>query len=374
MASRTCVLGSAAVLAAKISCRQDAGATKAMNTSYRAAVLIAPGKIELQEKNVPDLSPGEALIRIRYAGICGTDLALYSGSYQALLPMVPGHEFVGEVVDVGSQEDSEWVGSKVTAEINNTCISWDKQELCPACSTGIPNHCQRRTVLGIVGCDGVLAEMAKVPVRNLHVIPDTIPLHHAVFVEPLAAAIQTFELTPLSPDQTVVVLGAGRLGVLVCKVAVLKGARVIAVSRSPYKLQLARKFGAHILLNACEVDVREEVLSLTKGLGADVVVEATGSPDELNTAFELVRPRGTICLKSTPGGETHGFPLIRSVVDEIQVQGSRCGPFGKAIRLMARHKLDMDALISQAYPLSEVSSAFDAAGSKFKVLVEAKQA
>lgn len=339
-------------------------------TTYQAAVLTAPGKIELQKRPVPIPAIGEALVRVRYAGICGTDLALYSGSYPAALPMVPGHEFAGEVVSVGDAKDSGWIGAKVTAEINNTCLSWSHPDPCPACQAGLPNHCQKRTVLGIVNCDGVLAEFVKVPVRNLHALPETMPLHHAPFVEPLAAAIQTFELTPISPNDSVVVMGVGRLGVLVCKVASLKGARVIAVARSPYKLQLARKFGAQVLIDAVGTDVRAEIMKLTNGLGASIVVEATGTQEGLNAAFDLVRPRGTICIKSTPGTTTPEFPLTRAVVDEIQVQGSRCGPFGKAIRLMARHKLDMDPLISQIFPLQEIEAAFEAAGHKFKVLVQ----
>lgn len=338
--------------------------------TYQAAVLTAPGKIELVERRVPDLAAGEALVRVSHAGICGTDLALYCGEYQAALPMVLGHEFSGHVVNTGDRRDSEWIGARVTAEINNTCISRALSGQCPACRAGIPSHCQTRTVLGISDCDGVFAEYVRVPVRNLHALPGTMPIQHGPFIEPLAAAMQTFELTPIAPKETVVVLGAGRLGVLVCKVAALKGARVIAVSRSPYKLQLARKFGAHILIDASEEDPRAEVMKLTDALGAHVVVEATGTQDGLNTAFDLVRPRGTICVKSMPGTGSHDFPLTRAVVDEIRIQGSRCGPFGKATRLMARHGLDMDLLISQVFPLDEICAAFEAAQRKFKVLVK----
>jgi len=341
--------------------------------TYKAAVLVSPGKIQLEERRVDALSPGEALVRVRHAGICGTDLALYSGSYPASLPMVPGHEFAGEVLDVGDSEHSGWIGARVTAEINNTCLSWKRADPCAACHAGIPNHCQKRTVLGIDGCDGTFAEMVRVPAGNLHALPEEMPFHYGPFVEPLAAAIQTFELNPISAGEVVVVLGAGRLGVLVCKVAALKGARVIAVCRSPYKLQLAKKFGAHILLDASEADAREEVLALTNGLGADVVVEATGAPDGLNAALDLVRPRGTVCLKSTPGRGTPEFPLTRAVVKEIRIQCSRCGPFGKAIRLMMRHRLNFDALVSQVYPLSEIAAALEAARTKYKVLVSLQQ-
>lgn len=337
--------------------------------SYRAAVLVSPGKIEMQERPAPCLRPEEALIRVRHAGICGTDLALYSGTYEARLPMVPGHEFAGEVLAVGDERDSGWVGARVTAEINNTCLSWNQPDLCPACRAGMPNHCSRRTVLGISGADGAFAELVPAPVKNLHALPERMSFEHGTFVEPLAAAIQTFEVAPISPGDIVVVLGAGRLGVLMCKVAALKGARVVAVSRSAEKLQLAQRFGAHVLVDASKADVRSQVIALSGGLGADVVVEATGVPEGLNSAFELVRPRGTICTKSTPGSAATAFPLTRAVVDEIRVQGSRCGPFGKAIRLMTRHNLDMDALVTSVRPLSEIEAALNDARAKFKVLV-----
>ena len=339
-------------------------------STYKAAVLTSPGEIEIQERLVPEVGPEEALVRVRYAGICGTDLALYSGSYQAALPMVPGHEFAGEVISVGDRQHANWVGAPVTAEISNTCVSWNLRDQCPSCQAGISNHCQKRTVLGIANCDGAFAELVKVPVRNLHSLPATMPAHYGTFVEPLAAAIQTFELSPISAGELVVVLGTGRLGVLICKVASLKGAQVVAISRSPYKLQLAKKFGAHALIDASQTDARQEITALTGGLGADMVVEATGKPEGLNTALNLVRPRGTICLKSTPGDASPEFPLTRAVVDEVRIQCSRCGPFGKAIRLMSRHKLEMDALISQAYPLKEIKTALDAANTKFKVLLE----
>lgn len=339
--------------------------------TYKAAVLVKPGEIEFQERSVPDLGPGEALVRVRFAGICGTDLALYSGLYAAALPLVPGHEFAGEVAAVGTGVDPGLVGSKVTGEINITCLSRGDEDPCPACRCGLANHCLTRSVLGIANHDGAFAELLKLPVRNVRPLPETMPLYYGTFVEPLAAAIQIFELAPISAGETVVVLGTGRLGVLTCKVASLKGARVVAVSHSAYKLQLAKKFGAHVLIDAGETDVRQQILALTGGLGAEVVVESTGTPDGLAEAVELVQPKGTISLKSTPGGANPGFPLTRAVVDEIRIQCSRCGPFGKAIRMMVRHRLEIDPLISHIYPLNDVRTALEAARARFKIIMEA---
>ncbi len=335
----------------------------------RAAVLRSPERIEIEERPIPGPGPGEALIRVRYAGICGTDLALFSGDYATQLPLVPGHEFAGEIAAVGEGVDAQLVGSHVTGEINVTCLSVGDEEPCQACLRGMPNHCSRRTVVGISGRDGAFQEYLLLPARNLHVLPAELPLHHGVLVEPLAAAIQTFELAEITPGDAVVVLGAGRLGVLICKVASLKGARVAAVSHSPYKLQLAKKYGAQALLEAGG-DIRQQVMDLTDGLGADIVVECTGSAGSLEQALDLVRPRGTVCLKSTPGDAMPPFPLTSAVVNEVRVQCSRCGPFGKAIRMMLRHGLAMDALISERFPLNNVRTALQAARTKYRVIIE----
>lgn len=337
--------------------------------TYLAAVLSSPGTIGLEERPTRSPGSGEALVRVRFAGICGTDLALLSGDYTTPLPIIPGHEFAGEVAQVGDGVDPQMVGSRVTGEINVTCLSRGDRQVCPACARGIPSHCSKRTVLGISSLDGAFAEYLTLPARNLHVLPRELPLHHGVFVEPLAAAIQTFELTQITPGDVVVVLGAGRLGVLICKVAALKGARVVAVAHSAYKLQLARKFGAHLLLEA-DADLRQQVLSLTEGLGADVVVECTGSSESMEQAMDLVRARGTVCLKSTPGDEMPRFPLTSAVVNEVRIECSRCGPFGKAIRLMLRHGLPIDALISARFALNDVRTAITAARTKFRVVIE----
>jgi threonine dehydrogenase-like Zn-dependent dehydrogenase len=231
--------------------------------SYKAAILVAPGQIRVESRPAPELSRGEVAARVAYAGICGTDIAIYSGEYVVPLPIVLGHEFTGHVSDVGEDAPPDLVGKLVTAEINNTCLSYDRAEKCPACRRGFPNHCTQRTVLGIVQCDGAFAEILRVPFRNVHVLPDTISPREGIFVEPLAAAIQTFELSPVGEGDVVVVLGVGRLGTLLCTVAKERDARVVAVDPNEDALERATNFGAdHALLGSAE-EAAPEVKRLT---------------------------------------------------------------------------------------------------------------
>jgi len=338
--------------------------------TYKAAVLTAPRQISLESRPVPDLGDNEVAIRVAYAGVCGTDIAIYSGQYSVALPLVPGHEFTGYVAAVGSNAPSEIVGKLVTAEINNTCLSYDRPEKCPACQRGFPTHCTQRTTLGIVNCDGAFAEMVQVPFCNVHPLPDTISPREGVFVEPLAAAIQTFELSPIRGADVVVVLGAGRLGTLLCSVAKEKGAELVAVDPSEDALRRAASFGADQVFSGTADEAVAEVKHLTEGLGADMVIDATGRQTGLNDALRLVRPRGTVALKTTCGVPSPSVDATRIAVDEITIQGSRCGPFPKAIEMIANRRINVAPLISRVFPLGNVKNAIEAAKTESKVLIE----
>jgi len=337
--------------------------------THQAAVMHEPGKLEIVRKPTPELAPGEARVRIRGAGVCGTDLAIFFGDYPVPLPLVLGHELVGDVVAVGPNTPDDLVGQRVTAEINNTCLARGKGSPCAACRRGLPSHCRTRTVLGIIHCDGAFAETVEVPVRNLHRLPEAVPDDVGVFVEPLAAAIQTFERSPLQGGELVVVLGVGRLGVLVTAVARTLGAEIIAVDGSEAHRSRALDFGAEAALAPDDLKLIEAFHSRTEGLGADVVVEATGSPEGLTEALRLVRPRGVIAVKSTSGLPAVDFDTTRLVVDEVQIHGSRCGPFLKAIKMLAAKQVEPEPLISAVFPLGETAAALHAAQTESKVLI-----
>jgi threonine dehydrogenase-like Zn-dependent dehydrogenase len=339
--------------------------------TYTVAVLDGPGHFRIEERPLIPPAAKEVLIHVAYAGVCGTDLAIHSGEYAVPLPLVLGHEFTGYVSAVGSEVPHDLIGKLVTAEINNTCLSYDAPEKCLACRRGFPNHCMRRTVLGIVNYDGAFAEMVRALFRNVHVLPETISPQVGVFVEPLAAAIQTFELSPVNEGDIVVVLGVGRLGTLLCAIAKERGAIVVAVDRNENALERAMNFGSdHALLGTAE-QAAAQVKSLTEGLGADMVIDATGKPSGLNDALNLVRPRGAVAVKTTCGIPSPPVDATRIAVDEIRIQGSRCGPFPKAIEMLAAGRLNVAPLISSIFPLNALPDAIQIAKTKTKVLIKA---
>ena len=292
----------------------------------------------------PGPPPGEALVRVRLAGICNTDLEIVRG-YMGFRGVL-GHEFVGTVEEcaAGSEARSEaeclMIGQRVVGEINAYCGE------CSTCRAGRPTHCPNRTTLGIWGRDGAFAEYLTLPVRNLHRVPDTISDEEAVFTEPLAAALEILEQVHLRPTDRVVVLGDGKLGLLVAQALALTGCDLLAVGRHREKLAILARRGIPTALEA-----------EAEGLAADVVVECTGRPEGFAAARRILRPRGTLVLKSTYHGYVEA-DLTGLVVDEITLVGSRCGPFPPALRLLQRGLVDVRSLISAVYPLAQGVEAF----------------
>ena len=313
---------------------------------------------------IPAPVEGEALIRVTHAGICNTDLEIIRGymAFQGVL----GHEFVGVVEAVqggpGATPLTSLIGKRVVGEINAACHRPD----CSSCQRGMPTHCPNRTTLGIVNRDGAFADYLVLPTRNLHLVLDNIRDEEAVFVEPLAANFEILEQVHLKPTESVVILGDGKMGQLAAQVLTLSGCEVMMVGKHEEKLALAEKCGVHgyLLENA-------ERFSLESGRRADVVVECSGSAQGLELAMRLVRPRGVLILKSTVAAKStlHLAPIV---IDEIRVQGSRCGPFAPALRALSQKLVDVRPLISARYNLDEGLAAFKHAGQKgvLKVQVE----
>lgn len=285
------------------------------------------------EEPVP--SPGEVGLRVVAAGICETDLQIARGymKFRGVL----GHEFVGVTDD----------GRRVTAEINNSC------QVCPTCLARRPNHCPHRSVLGILGHDGAMADRVCVPARNLHEIPDSIDDREAVFVEPLAAAFRVPEQVSIGPSTRVAVVGDGKLGLLCAWVARSLGAEVVLIGKHAEKLALGGE------------GVRPVPLDLAASLAGsqEVVIEASASPSGLETALGLVRACGTVVLKTTVAAH-HDLGLASVVIDEVRVIGSRCGPFPKAIAALASRSIDVRPLIGAEFPLDRAEEAFQIAGTR----------
>ena len=317
------------------------------------------------EKNypLPDLQSGEALIRVLLAGICNTDLEIVRGymAFQGVL----GHEFVGIVEAVhegpGASPPTYLIGKRVVGEINAACHRSD----CAYCRQNMFTHCPNRTTLGIVNRDGAFAEYLTLPVANLHLVPDNVSDEEAVFVEPLAANFEIVEQVHIKPTDSVVILGDGKMGQLAAQVLPLVGCEVMMVGKHREKLALAEKRGVHTF-------VLNDATSFTfeNKRRVDLLVECSGSAQGLELALRLVRPRGTLILKSTVS-EKSLLHLAPIVIDEIRMQGSRCGPFAPAIRALSQRTVDVHPLISAHYNLDDGLAAFEHAARPgvLKVLV-----
>jgi len=311
----------------------------------------------------PSLEPGEALIHVLQAGICNTDLEITRG-YMAFEGVL-GHEFVGVVESVhegsGASPLTSLIGKRVVGEINAACRRAD----CFYCQRDMPTHCPNRTTLGIVNRDGAFAEYLTLPTANLHLVPDNVSDEEAVFVEPLAANFEIFEQVHVRPTDSVIVLGDGKMGQLAAQVLALASCEVLMIGKHAEKLALVEQRG----ITTCLLDDVPQLLKKA-GRRVDMVVECTGAAQGLELALQLVRPRGTVILKSTVADKS-ALHLAPIVIDEIRVQGSRCGPFAPALRALSQHTIDVRLLISARYTLDDALAAFEYAAQPgvLKVLV-----
>jgi 2-desacetyl-2-hydroxyethyl bacteriochlorophyllide A dehydrogenase len=314
----------------------------------RALVLEPGGRLRL-DRDHPEPLPGpeEALVHVRAAGVCATDLELVRG--YAGHAGVLGHEFVGRV-DAG---DARWPGRRVVADINVGCGH------CSACRTGDPHHCQSRTTVGIRGRPGVFAERVAIPRANLVEVPDSVPDELAVFAEPLAAALhvldETHERAPIT------VLGDGKLGLLIALAIAAVGHPVELIGRHPSKLEIAARAGIPTQLDS----------ELRDAPRTSLLVEATGKPSGLARALQLVAPRGTIVLKTTTSAAVT-LELAPVVIHELRIVGSRCGDMHRAIELLASGRIDPRPLIAARYDLDHAEQALEHAARPgvLKVMLE----
>jgi len=316
------------------------------------AFVVSQERLEPVQKPVPKLRPGWALIRVRLAGICNTDVEILRGYHQ--FHGVPGHEFVGEVAEVAGVSPAmqkRWLGERVAGEINVTCSAYGYKPVCEFCRRGLRTHCSRRTVLGIVAHDGAFSEYLTLPLENLHLVPTSVSDEKAVFIEPLAAACQILDQIPIRKFPSAVVLGDGKLAQLIARVLRAAGRKVTLYGKHESKLSLAGKAGIRTEQVQGDANDVERVKASYR-----LVVEATGSPTGLALAQQMTEPRGTLVLKST----FHGVAPVETwpiVVKEITVVGSRCGPFAKAITLLRTGKVDPTPLISRTYALKAAAEA-----------------
>jgi threonine dehydrogenase-like Zn-dependent dehydrogenase len=304
----------------------------------------------------------EALIRVLAAGICNTDLEIIKGyaGFRGIL----GHEFVGEVVEAPGRT---LVGRRVAGEINVGCGR------CQLCLQGDSRHCLDRTVLGIKGRNGAFAEFLSLPIHNLRQVPESLTNEEAVLIEPTAAACEILEQVAIGPDTKVAVIGDGKLGQLIVRVLATAGCEITMLGKHEEKLKLASVAASRLMrLNPGEPgDALPNVLADLDGYRFDLVVEASGSPSGIALGLALVKPRGTVVLKSTHHDKT-SLDLSGVVVNEITLVGSRCGRFDRAIALLAARAVQVGDLISARFPLEDWEDAFTLAAepSSLKVILE----
>jgi alcohol dehydrogenase len=332
------------------------------------AFRVADKELGASDEPLPKPRPGWALIRVRLAGICNTDIEILRG-YHAFRG-TPGHEFVGEVADVRGVSGAlkkKWLGRRVVGEINVSCSAFGYWPVCAFCRRGLKTHCARRTVLGIVAHDGAFAEYLALPLENLHALPNSVSDEQAVFVEPLAAACEILEQVDTKQFREAAVLGDGKLAQLVALVLRTAVPRVVMHGKHEKKLALAGGAGIKtkkVRGDASDTQNVKETYSL--------LVEATGSPTGFALAQHMTEPRGTLVLKST----FHGAAPIETwpiVVKELTIIGSRCGPFANAIALLRSGKVDPTPLITRTFALEEAPAAirFAQKSGVMKVLLKA---
>ena len=320
--------------------------------NVKALLLLGARDLRLEEVEEPRPAPEWVLIKVERVGICGTDKAMYSGTYKLLKkPLIPGHEVSGIVVDVGEGVSRDLVGHRVTTEINVYCGR------CWYCRSGMYTHCPYRETIGITR-NGGMAEYMVTRRDLIHVVDDLTPLQ-AAFIEPLAAVVEMIEMEPVKPLSRVAVIGVGAIGLLAIQVLKLfEPELLVAVSRpgSP-KARLARELGADLVVDY--QGLSEVVKKDTpEGQGFDYVVEATGSSSGLEVALDVARPRGVVALKSTHGSPV-SFDQTKAVVKELRLSTSRCGPFDKAISLLRKRIVVVDKLVTSEYPLTRGVEAFE---------------
>ena len=288
----------------------------------------------------PPINEGDTLLKVRQAGVCATDLEIVKGymGFKGIL----GHEFVAEVVD---SPKKDLIKQRVVGEINIVCGR------CDLCLAGLSTHCRNRSVLGILEHNGAFADYVRLPAENLHALPDSIDDDQATFIEPLAAAFGVLRQVKLDGRKWVTVLGDGRLGLLVAQVLQTAGVPVRVIGKHASKLALCEKWG-----------IRSRLLDdIVPRHDQDVIIDCTGSAAGFELALQIVRPRGTLVLKSTFAA---GKPLNLApvVVDEVTIVGSRCGPFKEAIRALAQKQVDVVSLIHRRMKLEQGVEAMQLAG------------
>lgn len=316
--------------------------------------LHGPRDMRLEDVPEPIINQDEVLIRVRAMGVCGSDLHMYTGERPLPYPRILGHEFAGDIAQVGSKVTNLKVGQRVTAEPNFWCGK------CVFCQAGRQNLCVNRVGLA-VNVDGCQAEYVKVPAQFVWSLPDQMTYTQGAMVEPLMVSLHAIKRSRAQVGETVTILGCGTIGLMALLCARVAGCRVLAVDVIPEKLDLARRLGADEVINGCETNPVEAVKGATNGLGSDVVIEAAGIPATVEQSLAMVRQAGRIVLigLSTKPAQLLPMAVARR---EVEIFGSfiyHAGEFASAIHLISTGQVDVLPLVGLTSDLAGAQAAYE---------------
>jgi len=334
----------------------------------KAVRFYAPGKIKLEDVDIPKIGPGDILVKVKAALTCGTDVKMYKrGHPKVKPPMILGHEFAGIVAETGEEADNQFrVGDKVAVANSAPCNS------CFFCKIGKHNLCERllETLIGF-SVDGAFAEYIRVPApivrQNTYRISDDIPFEEAALLEPLACAINGNDTANIKLGDVVVIIGSGPIGLIHLQLAKIKGSsKVIVTDLREERLKIAAMLGADVVIDASKEDQLCRVKELTGGLGADVVIEAVGLPQTWELAVKMTRKAGTtLFFGGCPPGAKITLDTERIHYEDLTLKGIfHHTPLSvlKAYRLISSGKFDGKPLITDRMSLSELEKALQKMG------------
>jgi 2-desacetyl-2-hydroxyethyl bacteriochlorophyllide A dehydrogenase len=331
----------------------------------KSVVFVEPNRIEIRDQPIPELGNYDVLVKVHACGICGTDIHILRGEHIVEFPVVPGHEFSGEVVQIGANVDGLQIGDRVTVDPNIV------DHTCYFCSRGETNLCENLTAIG-VNRDGGFAEYCRVPARQAYKIPEAVSLDEAALAEPLACCLHGIERANIRLGATVVVLGAGSAGLMLMQLARISGAGCIIVSEpDEFRRNVAGSLGADVLLNPHDQDVVEEVRKVTR-VGADVVIESAGRSVTAKLAVKLARRGGTILqFGMVSPNEAIDISPYDVYYRELTITGSFVNPFthARAVELLASKRVNVLPLITHRFPLSQADKALDMFGAPGSVKI-----
>ena len=340
----------------------------------RAAVLHKPLDLRVEMVDVPQVGAGDVLVRMRRVGICGSDVHFYLrgriGSFVVEKPLILGHECSGEVAEVGEEVTNVEIGQKVVVEPGFTC------GICEYCRSGRYNLCPDVRFYGTPPYDGTFAEYALAPAENVYPMPDNMTYEEGAMIEPLAVGLMATKRGKVSVHDSVAIFGAGPIGLLSLQAARSHGViETFVVDIIDYRLDYALKLGAGTVINASKEDAAETIMKKTRGRGVDVVIEASGAPEAVKQALDVVKPGGRIVFVGYPPTEVP-ISIDKILIKELDILGVHryANVFPTAIKLVSSGKIDVKSLVTHVFPLERILDGFkvhiDKIGNPIKVQIE----